>query len=481
MNAEALRDELHCDTCIIGGGPAGLTLADALTRRGSRVVVLESAAATPDPEANALNQGTISGGPLQPLGESRARAVGGTTAIWSTYRDGVVGGKFVRLDPIDFEARDLTPWSGWPLSRSDLDPWYDAAHLVAGLEIPPGDGSLTHDGHPLLPFPDDGLTNTEYYWGRADIFTHTLPAALRASTLATFLVGATAIGFEVGDDPARLNGVRWRGSGGTSGVVRARTIVCAAGAVENARLLLAHHRDLGRPSPYWLGRGFMEHPIDRSLTLITRHPALSPQAGFYAFADTGPRARLVGRIGLSEKLQRAQALRNASLRLFPVRHRFLMRQLRQLAHRLGRTPPTTYRILLDLEQAPHPDNRVTLADQLDRFGCPRAHLHCQWRPEDEAVRLRLQAVIRDEFARCNAGTVVINPVPPLEPGVHHHAGTTRMHHDPEHGVVDAQLRVHGTRNLYLLGASVFPTCGVANPTLTVLALALRLADQLTRG
>ena len=56
--------------------------------------------------------------------------------------------------------------------------------------------------------------------------------------------------------------------------------------------------------------------------------------------------------------------------------------------------------------------------------------------------------------------------------------TTRMHADPRHGVVDADLRVHGVRNLYAAGASVFPTAGFANPTLTIVALSLRLADVL---
>ena len=471
---------MHCDTCIIGGGPAGLTLADALTRQGAQVVILESATTTTDAETTSLNHGSVSGDPMQPLHVSRARAVGGTAAIWSTIRHGVVGGKFVPMDPIDLEARPITPWSGWPLTRTELDPWYGAAHRVAGLTPLPSDGSVSHHGHALLPFTDDGLTNSNYHWGPADVFTRQLPAALDASPNATLLRGATAVGFESGGDPDRIHAVRWAGMDGASGVIHATAVVCAAGAVENARLLLSHLRDTGREAPYWLGRGFMEHPIDRSLTLHSRHPALSPQPGFYAFAGAGPRANLVGRIGLSGKLQRAHDLRNASLRLFPVRHRFVSRQLRHLAHRLGRTPSTTYRVLLDLEQAPHPDNRITLSDRLDRFGCPQAHLHWQWRPDDEAFRLRLLEVIRDEFARCGAGVIVIAPGPPLESSVHHHAGTTRMHHDPAQGVIDAQLRVHGSANLHVLGASAFPTSGVANPTLTVLALALRLADQLGR-
>jgi choline dehydrogenase-like flavoprotein len=62
----------------------------------------------------------------------------------------------------------------------------------------------------------------------------------------------------------------------------------------------------------------------------------------------------------------------------------------------------------------------------------------------------------------------------------HHMGTTRMHSDPKRGVVDGNCRVHGVSNLYIAGSSVFPTSGHANPTLTIVALALRLGDHLSR-
>ena len=63
-------------------------------------------------------------------------------------------------------------------------------------------------------------------------------------------------------------------------------------------------------------------------------------------------------------------------------------------------------------------------------------------------------------------------------GGNHHLGTTRMASDPKAGVVDADCRVHGVANLYIAGSSVFPTGGCANPTLTIVALALRLADYI---
>jgi len=59
-------------------------------------------------------------------------------------------------------------------------------------------------------------------------------------------------------------------------------------------------------------------------------------------------------------------------------------------------------------------------------------------------------------------------------------GTTRAHFSPKHGVVDANLKVHGVANLYIAGSSVFPTGGASNPTFTLVALTLRLAQHLAR-
>lgn len=472
--------DLQCDVCIVGAGPAGLTLAHALVQRGRVVVLIESGTDLPESPDASLNIATQTGDPLPPMHQARARAVGGTAAVWSTVRRGIVGGKYIPLDPIDLVTRDITPWSGWPLTRTDLDPWYAAAHHMAGL-IPFASLEPT-DGQAVLPFGADSLSTSNYHWGPADLFTRQLPAALDDASRATLLRNSTATALRSSDSGRQVAAVEWASPRhGTSGSVRATHVVLAAGAVENARLLLLHYRNGNRAAPYWLGRGFMEHPIDRSLTLISSHQALSPDAGFYAFAGRGARANLVGRIGLTEELMRSGELRNASLRLFPVRHRFLSRQLRRLSHRLGRPPATAYRVLLDLEQAPHPDNRVTLSDQHDALRMPMAHLHWQWRPDDESFRLALLQVIQREFARHQCGDVQLADGVALEYGVHHHAGTTRMHRELAHGVVDPTLRVHEHDNLFVAGASVFPTSGVANPTLTVVALSLRLADHLTRG
>jgi choline dehydrogenase-like flavoprotein len=142
---------------------------------------------------------------------------------------------------------------------------------------------------------------------------------------------------------------------------------------------------------------------------------------------------------------------------------------------------TTFEVFHQTEQAPHPDNRVTLSDKLDRLGCPQAQLHWYWTATDVASIRKSQTILAEEFARSGIGQLQVDlngDLPQmLHPSSHHHLGTTRMHNDPQQGVVDANCQVHGISNLFMAGSSVFPTGGYANPTLTIVALALRLADH----
>jgi choline dehydrogenase-like flavoprotein len=138
------------------------------------------------------------------------------------------------------------------------------------------------------------------------------------------------------------------------------------------------------------------------------------------------------------------------------------------------------------EQAPNPESRVRLGDTLDPLSVPRIALDWRLSELDKRSLLAGHQAVAEELGRTGLGRLQIDDwlsadltswAPELEGG-HHHMGTTRMSRDPSQGVVDPSSRVHGIANLYVAGSSVFPTCGSANPTLTIVALALRLATQL---
>jgi choline dehydrogenase-like flavoprotein len=130
------------------------------------------------------------------------------------------------------------------------------------------------------------------------------------------------------------------------------------------------------------------------------------------------------------------------------------------------------------EQPPQPESRVTLSADRDALGVNRLVL--DWRIADDVVRsvMRLQELLGIELERRGVARLVPGEGAPRFTDASHHMGTTRMSDDPKRGVVDADCKVHGVANLYVAGSSVFPSGGHANPTFTIVALALRLAEHL---
>jgi choline dehydrogenase-like flavoprotein len=136
-----------------------------------------------------------------------------------------------------------------------------------------------------------------------------------------------------------------------------------------------------------------------------------------------------------------------------------------------------------MEQIPRPENRLDLSDRKDRFGVNQLRIDWRIDPREKESLRRLLSLVQEKLALRNTGSLesqldqLSDPWPVTWDSAHH-LGTTRMHSDPKRGVTDADGRVHSVRNLYVVGGSVFPTSGHANPTLTIVALAVRLADHL---
>jgi choline dehydrogenase-like flavoprotein len=234
----------------------------------------------------------------------------------------------------------------------------------------------------------------------------------------------------------------------------------------------------------------MDHPRDTSCLLVPADRTLFHRAGFYEF-HSGPAGFAMGRLALTDCALHDERLANASAQLVPSQAsprawargqeegrlrrtgRGLVRVLRRSA-----TPFDSLRVLINLEQLPEADNRVTLDGSRDALGLPRARVHWRWSATNQQHLERVRALIADDVRSSGIGRLVIRPDAPIDPNMHHHMGTTRMHADPRLGVVNEHGRVHGVSNLFVAGASVFPSGGHANPTLTIVALACRLADYL---
>ncbi len=489
---------LEADLCIIGAGPAGIALAREIIGRSASVLILESGGPGPETSIQKLNDGRVVGDRYVGLRQSRRRAIGGTTHLWNTSVAGAKGAKYVPLDPCDFAAQADLPHTRWPFDYSHLEPFYRRAQAFCRL------GPFRYEGEDWfdpelrgLPL-GECLSTKVYQFGDGDIFTRLYPEEICAGGNISLCHHATVCGLETDAGGKKVVAAKLARLSGTQFRARAKIFVLAAGAIENARLLLLSDgsRSTAPGNRHgWVGRCFMEHLRDYALRFIPRSPELFSRARFYDVHSAPDGSIIGGRIALAESAVRNHSLPNASVTLFPRLKTwpFSGRLARRL-WRLARRRPTmgygwsrvddlslrcdAFQLLVNFEQKPDPENRVVLARRRDFFGVPRAELHWRWRAEEQAALEKLRRLLAAGFEASVLGRVEIRSGEKPDPNAHHHAGTTRMHEDPRYGVVDGDGRVHETDNLYITGGSVFPSAGFANPTLTIVALALRLADHL---
>jgi len=476
------------DVCIVGAGPAGFSAALALGEAGRTVLVLESGALSFSAAAQDLNDGDHEGEPYVGLFPSRHRQVGGTVNIWDVPVHGQTGARYVPLS-----ERDL---ADWPVDWDELEPYYLEAQALCGLGPFEYGASFwaTADRRPL-DLTGTALTSGVYQFGLATRFTQELPRRLHELGVITLVPETTVVGLTTGGDrrhPTRVNAV---GEDGRSFTIRPKAVILACGAVENARLLLL--AGFGSESP-WLGRGFMEHARDFSLSMTPDSPDLIAAASFYDLHESEDGHLIGGRLALTDEGLDSYRLPNASMTLYP-RPRIdrslpgrLLRSIRGSravgASRYGWSAKPAdgsmfadFKVILNVEQRPHRANRIVLSDRTDRFGNRLPRLVLNWSQEEQAQFDRLRAIIGDSLRSARLGQLRGAEGRRPDLSAHHHAGTTRMAVSPENGVVDREGRLFQRENLYVAGASVFPTAGFANPTLTIVAMATRLARHIDQS
>ena len=504
------------DICIVGAGAAGITTALGLLNGRRRIVLLESGDLDYEGETQALYQGANLGLPYYDLDVCRLRYFGGTTNHWE--------GRCRPLDPIDFEARPWVPHSGWPITKATLDPFYARAHEICQLgpyRYDPAD--WLQPGESALPFDPAKITTRLWQFSPPTRFGEAYRQTLATAPNVQVLLNADVVDIATNEAGSEVAQLQVATLSGRRFSVRAPTFVLACGGLENARLLLAARQrvnvGLGNQHDN-VGRYFMEHPHVPAAKVVVDDPK---RVQFYdPDIPAAWRAghKIVGCLNVHREVQAKAELLNcdcnfvvdnigtsgyaALRRIWNAAERGAMpdnlwadlgRALADIddtaAGLLGRfgvreylPDETRFYMWSTAEQCPDPDSRVVLGDERDALGVPRIKLDWRLNELDKRSLRTVQLKIAEEFGRTGSGRLKINQWLDDDPGVWdmmggaHHMGTTRMSATPEHGVVDQDCRVHGIANLHIAGSSVFPTGGSANPTLTIVALALRLADHL---
>lgn len=506
---------IKTDICIAGAGAAGITLARELSDSSLDVCLLEGGGLSLDEETEALAAGETSGIPYFDLRKSHPRVLGGATSLW--------GARGAPMNPIDFQARPWVPHCGWPIALHELQDYYERAHHYIGMHTP-----FDYDDHvwkffksqPIL-FDDASLRCSAFQFGKTILFGKHYRAVLRQAVHIRVFLHANVTNIQRHPTANTIEHIDVRTLNGKHVQVKAEIFILACGGIENPRLMLlsdtVEPHGLGNQEDL-VGRFFMEHPTTTVGTLeatnmhgICEH--FSPGLVHGRLTEVG--------MALSDELQRSEKCLNTVVMVKPVigqdatdslrrllwdgRRRTLEEPVATLLKRILSDPlglfanlyrhvrgrPKRYNIrslIVEIrsEQDPTRESRVFLSAEKDALGLRRPHLH--WVLSDlvkHSMRVTAMTFGR-EVARLKLGHFMMEDWlnqeetswPPGLIGAHHHMGTTRMSKSVHDGVVDANCKAHTLDNLYVAGSSVFPTAGFANPTLTILALVIRLADHL---
>ena len=504
--------------CVVGAGAAGLVLAASLLRRGWRVTVVEGGGPRPAPTLEDTYRAVVEGIPHRGIHEGRVRAWGGSTTRW--------GGQLWPWEPHEFEARPRLGIAGWPIGYDDIAPYYSRALGTLGVANAGLDAEgARRRGAPLPAFDPSRLRIKYSMWlpWKLRNLGRSIGRGVRRHAEAVVMERTTVTGLAATADGTRITGVRVRDAAGER-LLPVDRVVIAGGAVETTRLLLAS-RDEGviHDDSGWLGRGFMDHLSVRTGRFAPRDSSVFARA-FSPIVVDGvqytPRLLLHPGLTLDEGLLGAYGHWEAVLPGDSALH-VLRERLRAI--QAGSTPriglgdlgriargalevaallrgvvlerrryfprDATFHLRIDSEQLPDRESCLTLSPERDAYGLPRVRV--RWRVselERRTVR-RTREFLAEELEARGVGTLEQTadafdddaPWSEAKGDSFHMMGGTRMAKDARDGVVDPEGRVFAVENLFVAGASVFPTGGMANPTLTLVALALRLGDHLDGG
>jgi choline dehydrogenase-like flavoprotein len=530
---------IFSDVCIVGAGPAGISIAKEFLFNNLKVCILESGDINFDKSSVSLSEGEYVGDPFSPLKDMRHRQFGGMSNLWNVVlHEGRLGVRYTDFDAIDFEKRDWVPYSGWPFTKEDLIPFYKRAHAFCQLGA--YDYSTTPwetERTPCLKMKGDRIISTMYKFGPSKIYTTEYRDQLDRSSNITTYTNASVIEIETDEIGQIVTRIHAASFSANKFSVNAKFFILAAGGMENARLLLLSNRvqknGLGNNHDV-VGRYFMDHPLVCSGFIFPYDKRAISSMGLYDKRRVNNET-VMGKFQLADHVLRRDKLLNMSMMVFPRDKKFnseakasaralfsvfkkrkipinILKHLQNISlhgnelitdlykHRIkkevvkpnlafGEWSTTNikdqkkyvkFELMSQTEQTPHPDNRVTLSTKLDKLGCPQVKLTNYWNEIDKESVKKAETIFAEEFFAAGLGQMEIKPLDQqtVVLSTHHNMGTTRMNNNCRLGVVDENCKVHNISNLFIAGSSVFPTGSFANPTLTIIALSIRLADNL---
>lgn len=464
-------ETLETGVCIVGGGPAGITLARKLAASGIDLVLCEAGALDVTADSQKIYQGSTVGDPYYDLALARLRCLGGSTGHWN--------GWCRPLDAHDFRPKAASPENtAWPIGPEELEPFAPEARDILEIDRFGPDEAFGDSGLNRISLRVAGPVRfgTKYY---NDLARRTnLRVLLHAN-----LIGARMRGGE-------LASLTFSDFEGRTRRVAARHFIIACGGIENSRLLLWLYAkgELLLPHSKLVGRYWMEHHEATVGTMVvTRWDGFHfDEHAMDYFAPTPAmleQRRILNAHLYLKTTHYSEEAKHLLAELLCVAPSFGTWAMSQVGKRLA----CVGHIKASGEQEPRFENHVALGEEKDRFGMARTVLHWRANALDARSIRETGLAFAAHCARADFGRVRLEPWMQDEvamlphSGDHagfHHMGGTRMGEGPDTGVVDVNCKVFGVPNLWIAGSSVFPSGGYANPTYTIVKLALRLARHL---
>jgi choline dehydrogenase-like flavoprotein len=513
LEQPSVAAEHHATVCIVGGGIAGLTLATRLARHGIDVHLLEAGGLEQEDRSQALYRARMAPNAEEHLGvnQGRFRTFGGSSTQW--------GGQILPFTPDIFSPSPHLKNLAWPIAENELTPYYDDIHAILGVDRLPFTGDLLPAlGHAPLPSsPDVRVRFSKWTPFPRRNLARTIGAEALANPKITVVTHANTASLEADPaDSSHITSARVLNYSGREFTFTADRFIVAAGTIESCRLLLCSP---SVPNPYDLiGRYFHDHvschvarfhsPVRERITGFTgpfyvdgtmhsckfeasdelreREGLLSVMAHVVVIEpeDSGTAAIR----NLMRSLQQGRLKQALTENLAPMLRGLgdvvrLAYSLRFKKRRAISKRATLY-LNVDVEQQPDANNRITLhPTDKDSLGLPVTVVDWRIGEVEKRTALRYVEAIRRYLASNGFDPgewdpgLAIGTLPRMVDTTHAMGGL-RMGDDPTASVVDRNLRVHQLKNLYVASCAVFPAGSSSNPTFTMMALSMRLADQL---
>ena len=461
------------DVVVIGAGPAGITLALRLAAKRKKVLLIEAGGFSyPSESENDPYDGLVTARPY-PLVASRLRYFGGSSNHW--------GGWVRPLDREDFEVNEGIPFSGWPINYDDMAPYYDQAQKLCEVQGDQYSTDKVNDIDKLNLFEfgaDSDFRNSIFRFSPPTRFGERYRQDIKQSPYIFCALNTQLLHVE--RTPSGRSALICLDFHKNRLKITAKCYVLAMGGIENARTVLysnvINKTALGGD---WVGRCFADH-FALTTSLVLARPAINYDR---ATTSTGD---LMAKVTPSGKMLSQPGIGNLMINFYPIDADNTLRAsyLENPGFFKHSERGWHYRLHVVAGQRPNRSSRIKLDEMRDVNGVPRIKLDWNIAEEDFQNAFFFIKRFSTYIGATGQGRLKVQmekapePSGSLDVGMHH-IGTTRMASSKDYGVVDENCKFFGTTDLYVSGSSVFPTSGCSNPTLTIVALAARLADHLS--